>query len=598
VAQAQDELGVSERRACKVLGQARAVQRHTPQVRDDEGRLTRRIVELAAVYGRYGKPRIEALLRREGWLVNHKRVERIWKQAGLKVPQRQPKRGRLWLNDGSYIHDAVGNLTDDFESWKYKYDAFGRLVKLTNQSNATVAEYTYYGNNFRASEHYDADADGDVDGSDPTYNFAWDEGWPLAAVYRGSDANPKERFLHHQAGNSGYGSSSYIDSLVLRDRDANTAWTSASDGTLEERRYSCQSWRHDVVAMVTSGGALAERARYSAYGVAFGIPLGDVNGDGVRNSTDDGFYSPTLPTGIRFDLNLDGVVSSTDAGIASGAPSVTLGRGKLSNIGNRFGYASYESDFISDLLMHVRNRVYHAILGRWIRRDPLGYVDGASLYQYVSSRPITGLDAMGLDSLGCVGFGGPGECPGGEHTQAITTSWLPPLGPILPFLLEPQPQPCCLDSEDSDCEAACAASPGSGGVTIWEGNGLGIKCCICTNSILNAYPLPRWEPDVAGHDYGVQIISDCIGVHESVHMAQPNPKADVCARLCGEAAAYEAQLSCLQAKMNECRGSTACWNVVLQSLKQVAKQAQAYRNECSLCVPPIGGNPPPPSLWW
>jgi transposase InsO family protein len=94
---------VSERRACKVLGQARAVQRHTPLVRDDEDRLTGRIIEVAAVYGRYGTPRITAMLRNEGWHVNHKRVERIWRREGLKVPRRQPKRGRLWLNDGSCV---------------------------------------------------------------------------------------------------------------------------------------------------------------------------------------------------------------------------------------------------------------------------------------------------------------------------------------------------------------------------------------------------------------------------------------------------------------------------------------------------------------
>jgi putative transposase len=103
VEHAQIELGVSERRACRVLGQARAVQRHTPVVRDDEDQLTGRIVELAAVYGRYGTPRINAMLRREGWRVNHKRIERIWRREGLKVPRRQPKRGRLWLNDGSCV---------------------------------------------------------------------------------------------------------------------------------------------------------------------------------------------------------------------------------------------------------------------------------------------------------------------------------------------------------------------------------------------------------------------------------------------------------------------------------------------------------------
>ena len=61
------------------------------------------MVEWAIRYGRYGYRRITALLRRDGWLVNHKRVERLWRREGLKVPTRQPKRGRLWLNDGSCI---------------------------------------------------------------------------------------------------------------------------------------------------------------------------------------------------------------------------------------------------------------------------------------------------------------------------------------------------------------------------------------------------------------------------------------------------------------------------------------------------------------
>jgi transposase InsO family protein len=86
-----------------VLGQPRSTQRRTLVVRDDEDALTRAIVELASEYGRYGYRRITALLRDQGWHVNHKRVERIWRREGLKVPQKQPKRGRLWLNDGSCV---------------------------------------------------------------------------------------------------------------------------------------------------------------------------------------------------------------------------------------------------------------------------------------------------------------------------------------------------------------------------------------------------------------------------------------------------------------------------------------------------------------
>ena len=94
---------VSERFACKVLGQHRSTQRKKPHCRADEDALTADIIRLASRYGRYGYRRITAMLRSEGWTVNAKRVERIWRREGLKVPQKQPKRGRLWLNDGSCV---------------------------------------------------------------------------------------------------------------------------------------------------------------------------------------------------------------------------------------------------------------------------------------------------------------------------------------------------------------------------------------------------------------------------------------------------------------------------------------------------------------
>jgi transposase InsO family protein len=97
------ELGVSERKACAVLGQHRSTQRKAPRGSDDEAALTADIIELAKRYGRYGYRRITALLRDAGWVVNRKRVERVWRREGLKVPQRQPKRGRLWLADGSCV---------------------------------------------------------------------------------------------------------------------------------------------------------------------------------------------------------------------------------------------------------------------------------------------------------------------------------------------------------------------------------------------------------------------------------------------------------------------------------------------------------------
>jgi len=97
------KLGVSERRACKVLGQHRSTQRQKPTKQATDTALTDAVIRLAQRYGRYGYRMITGLLRLEGWFVNHKRVERIWRREGLKVPKRQPKRGRLWMNDGSCI---------------------------------------------------------------------------------------------------------------------------------------------------------------------------------------------------------------------------------------------------------------------------------------------------------------------------------------------------------------------------------------------------------------------------------------------------------------------------------------------------------------
>jgi putative transposase len=127
-------MAVSQRRACQVLGQPRATQRHQLNPPFDEKQLTEDILELAAKYGRYGYRRITALLNNvKGWKVNHKRVERIWRKEGLKVPQKQPKRGRLWLNDGSCIR-----LRPEHKDHVWSYDfmvertANGRAFKILN----------------------------------------------------------------------------------------------------------------------------------------------------------------------------------------------------------------------------------------------------------------------------------------------------------------------------------------------------------------------------------------------------------------------------------------------------------------------------------
>ena len=132
-------LKVSERWACQVLGQARTTQRHSSYIRNDEERLVTRTIELATQYGRYGYRRITALLRQEGWKVNHKRIERIWRREGLKVPKKQSQPGRLWLTDGSCIR-----VRPEYKDHVWSYDF---MMARTNEGRAfriltIIDEYT------------------------------------------------------------------------------------------------------------------------------------------------------------------------------------------------------------------------------------------------------------------------------------------------------------------------------------------------------------------------------------------------------------------------------------------------------------------------
>ena len=134
-------LHVSERRACAALGQHRSTQRKTPKGRDDEAALTADIVALARQYGRYGYRKIAELLRTwAGWVVNDKRVERIWRQEGLKVPAKQPKRGRLWLADGSCVR-LRAERRDHVWSYDFVEDRThdGRKYRMLN----IVDEFTH-----------------------------------------------------------------------------------------------------------------------------------------------------------------------------------------------------------------------------------------------------------------------------------------------------------------------------------------------------------------------------------------------------------------------------------------------------------------------
>ena len=124
-------LGHSQRRICRALGISRSAIRYEPQPRADESALTGSILRLASRYGRYGYRRIHALLQTQGWQVSHGRVMRIWRREGLKVPHKQPKRSRLWLNDGSCMR-LRPERANHVWSWDFVFDRTddGRPIKL------------------------------------------------------------------------------------------------------------------------------------------------------------------------------------------------------------------------------------------------------------------------------------------------------------------------------------------------------------------------------------------------------------------------------------------------------------------------------------
>jgi len=291
-------------------------------------------------------------------------------------------------------YDAAGNMTDDAKDYKYEYDAFYRLRKVKNQSDALVEENRYNGLGFRIAEHVDTDDDQDVDANDAWRYYAYDERWRILAHFLDSDTAPTEEYLPHNAGLDGMGGSSYIDLAVLRERDTD------ANGSLDERLYYCQNWRADVSALVDDSGQMMEWAKYSAYGVPFGLPGGDTDSDGDCDATDVAqihTWYTSGPYDVRGDIDLDGDVDATDESIVDGNyKGLKLGRGNLSAVDSLRGYAGYVADRVAWSTYHVRYRYYIPDLGRWAPRDPIEYGGGLTLYAYAENTPLVLLDPLGL----------------------------------------------------------------------------------------------------------------------------------------------------------------------------------------------------------
>ncbi|MBK7405924.1 MAG: hypothetical protein IPJ41_15215 [Phycisphaerales bacterium] len=257
--------------------------------------------------------------------------------------------------------------------------------------------------------------------------------------------------------------------MILTDRDANTAWAKleaqdAAASTLEERVDDVQIWRASQVALTTSDGRLINQVRDDPYGVPVGIAKSDLEADGDVDNDDYTLFSSdwsgsTMPFA---DWNWDGTKNSTDitAYLNDKNADTGLGRAVLAYLtwshagaADRKGYAGYEVDPVLTgsegwaSIYHVRNRVYLSQLGRWTRRDPLGYRYGAGLHCYSADLAMVMTDPTGQyhGDAGDIGAcprlvlirGDQGDCGGGgglDNTLALDPTCIDPTDCV----------PCCL----------------------------------------------------------------------------------------------------------------------------------------------------------
>ena len=205
-----------------------------------------------------------------------------------------------------------------------------------------------------------------------------------------------------------------------------------------------------------------EAVRYSAFGVPTAIASGDFDGDGDEDSEDSDFMLNLLaqnpvPYSVVADLDLDGDVDEDDDALQLLTSGGGHGLLSTSGVANRRGYAGYEHDWAIDSLCHVRHRAYLTDLGRWTRRDPLGYVEGMSLYAYVANRAMVRTDETGLigDESRLQAFRG-----GRDGSLATDSDYQPkdvksPPGGTGPCLRTPDDPRPCLEGIKHQCPGSC-----------------------------------------------------------------------------------------------------------------------------------------------
>ncbi|QOV92115.1 RHS repeat-associated core domain-containing protein [Humisphaera borealis] len=253
--------------------------------------------------------------------------------------------------------DSAGNTTTDDSGKQHVYDAWNRLVSTIGDAYnepTVVSKYDALGRRIVSTNTtFPAEEQTVVDVGDLYYSTAWqvvEERNTITDTTLANSENPEIVVTLANTSQNVWGIN-YIDDLVLRDKDADNSSGTGSLGKsgsgLEQRLYAQQDANHNVTALVNTSGTVQQRFVYDPYGVATVL-------DASWSGTTDGYNWHYRHQGTRWEFNAE--------------------------------------------LYDVRNRFYSPTLMRWMQEDPAGYVDGASLLQYVGGNPIAFVDPWGLQA--------------------------------------------------------------------------------------------------------------------------------------------------------------------------------------------------------
>lgn len=337
-----------------------------------------------------------------------------------EITNRFPSGSSSTTPDLPFVYDDAGNLRDQKISStttdRFTHDAWNRLVKHVYVFSGTGAqpatdtvEYEYNGLHWRtikkvtpAEESSDTEESGGGTGG-TLRTMYYSAAWQLIEERIDDDVTTSPSETRREQEIWGI---RYIDDPVMR-----TSVDPNGDAT-PDRYYHLTDVQFSTVAMIGMGAdpEVVERVRYDAYGKGTHRWGCDITDDGQVNSSDSSALSADVSSGyhlydsgydVAMDLNRDGVINSTDSGILSAAGTIAaLADGEISSRAttgpdNVFGYDGYV--FAPETQRYcVRFRWYDTLTGKWLQRDPAGYVDGANTYSFVTEHPVGSLDPLGL----------------------------------------------------------------------------------------------------------------------------------------------------------------------------------------------------------